>query len=132
MPYAKNTISVFGAKIKEIQRRQNQQGKMIVTVKAYEYQGKNKQTDEPEGLFWEVELWEKTAEFFLNKNPQENDYIAFSGSVIDSSFQGNDGKKIYRQKVRVDNIEILKARDSQPQYQQPAQTQYQPPADTPF
>lgn len=112
MPFPKNTISVFGAKIKEVETRYTQDSKQITTVRCYEYQGKNKQTDKPEGLTWNLELWDKTAKFFTDKNPQPDvDYIAFSGSVIDKSFDGNDGR-VYRDAVRVDNIEILKPKDT--------------------
>lgn len=110
MPFPKNQISVFGAKIKEIETRYTQDNKQITTIRCYEYQGSK--NDKPEGLTWNLELWEKTAKFFTDKNPQPDiDYIAFSGSVIDKSFDGDNGR-VYRDAIRVNNIELLKPRDT--------------------
>jgi hypothetical protein len=110
MPFPKNQVSVFGAKIKAVETRYTQDSKQITTVQCYEYQGSK--NDKPEGITWNLELWEKTAKFFTDKNPQPDvDYIAFSGSVIDKSFDGDNGR-VYRQSVRINNIEILKPRDS--------------------
>lgn len=113
MPYAQNTIAVNKAKIKNVECRYTTSNEAIVNVSVYEYQGKNKKTDEPEGIFWNLEIWGKTGEFFFNQSPSEGDYVSFIGSVIDKSFKGQDGKTQYRQSVRVNSIELLRAPSTQ-------------------
>lgn len=110
MPYANNIFSCSRAKIQSTEVKYFDSGSMVVKISAYEYQGKNKKTDEPEGVFWNLVIWGKTGEYFMNQNPspKEGDYISFSGSIEDASYNGKDGKKIYRQQVRVDNINVLR------------------------
>jgi hypothetical protein len=113
MPYAKNSLAVNGAKLKSVESRYFEDGGLLVTARCYEYQGKNKKTDKPEGLFWTLELSGKTAEFFLDSSPiceppEAADYVSFIGSVIDKSFEGRDGETQYRQAVRVNQISLLK------------------------
>lgn len=123
MPYPKNVFGLVDAKIKSIDTQYTNNNTQITTLKCYEYQGKNKRTDKPEGINWQCELWDKTSEYFLEKRPKEGDRVSLTGSIVDKSFEGQDGEMVWRQAVRVNNISLLPVDTEGDNYATPQSTQ---------
>lgn len=111
MPYPKNTVSSVQCRIQDDPDiRYFESGTCKIRLRVSEYQGKNKQTGKGEYMNLTLEVWGKTAEFFGKEEPKKGDDIAFTGSLVDGSYEKQDGTKVYQNVVNVSHITLLRKR----------------------
>lgn len=103
-----NRVVLVGRLTRDPMLRKTQTGKSVAsfTVAVNRRFGQNEQAD-----FISCVAWEKTADF-LTQYTKKGSLIALEGRIQSSSYDDKDGKKVYKQDVVCDNIQLLESKSA--------------------
>ncbi len=113
-----NNVILTGRITKDIELKKTQNNKSVISFDLAV------RKDSEHSDFIKCVAWEHTADF-LSKYAWKGARIGIQGSISTSSYDGQQGKKVYVTEVLVRNAEIMDKREAQePQYQpqEPYQT----------
>lgn len=120
-----NRVVLVGRLTRDPMLRKTQTGKSVAsfTVAVNRRFGQNEQAD-----FISCVAWEKTAEI-LTQYTKKGSLIALEGRIQSSSYDDKDGKRVYKQDVVCDNLQLLESKSSsgqRPSYSNDEQYQVTP------
>lgn len=109
-----NNLSMIGNLGKDPELRYTGSGMAVVNITlAVQRAFKNKQTNEYETDWFNCTAFSKTAEIISN-NFQKGSKIAISGSLQNNNYTKDDGTKVYRDVIVINNITFIESKGNQP------------------
>jgi len=97
-----NQVSIVGRATKELELRKTQTGKSVLSFTVAVKRTYNR--DETD--FINCVAWEKTADI-LAQYGFKGCLLSLSGRIQPSTYDDKDGKKVYKQDIVVENVDIL-------------------------
>lgn len=111
-----NNLSMIGNLGKDPELRYSNEGTAIVNFSvAVKRQFKNKSTGEYESDWFNCTAFRNTAEMIAN-NFRKGSKIAFTGNLQNNNYTNNEGVKVYRDVIIIQNVTFIesKNRSNQP------------------
>lgn len=105
-----NNLSMIGNLGKDPELRYTGSGTAVVNISiAVQRQFKNKSTGEYESDWFNCTAFRNTAEMIAN-NFRKGSKIAFTGNLQNNNYTNNDGVKIYRDVIIIQNVTFIESK----------------------
>lgn len=109
-----NRATLTGRLTRDPELRYTNSGTAVVRFSlAVDRQFRNQQTGEREADFINCVIWRKSAENFANFT-HKGALVGIDGRITTSNYQNQQGQRVYRTEVTVDNFALLEPRSARP------------------